>query len=303
MATVAAAAAVATVLGGVAMGIALTHRTDDETDRATVGLLHDRTGEAPEALRPLAGTSPSPEALSPEPTAPAQTQAAAVEAPTTVAAPRKAAASRAGNGSATTHAAPVAPPAPTLAIYLPSAGAVTNGGDRRAPLRASKVSAGSGEIASVTVRHSGGSAAMTREADGGYSTVVTGLTNGRTYVFTVRVCNTDYRCTDSAPVRYTPYGTPQAGGVSLTATDTGVTVSWTAAIGNAFPFEYECTVTVIGSPDDPTAPADLAVGHGAGSRSFAGRPDTTYQALKSCGNGRSTSVARSTAVHTTAASG
>jgi hypothetical protein len=191
---------------------------------------------------------------------------------------------------------------PALAVYLPSVGAITNGADQRASLRATGVRPGSGEIASVSVRSSAGTTPMAPDAAGNYAAVVTGLTNGVRYTFVARVCNTDGRCTESAPLGYTPYGTPQAGSTDLTVAGSEGTVSWTAAIGNAFPFEYDCLITVIGTPEDPSAPAGVPVGHGAGSRSFTARPDTTYQAVKSCGNGHATSVVRSGSVAVPAAS-
>ncbi len=206
-----------------------------------------------------------------------------------------------GGGSTSVDPVPLSPPVPTLSVYLPSAGASTNGADGRASLRAVKVSAGSGEIASVTINRGGATTAMTRDAAGTYAAVIEGLTNGTAYRFIARVCNTKNLCTDSAPLSYVPYGTPTAGSVNLTVSGTQVTVTWTASFGNAYPYEYDCALTLTSTPDDAGAPSSFSAGRAAGSRSFTGQPGTSYQALKRCGTGRAVSAVRSGAVGVAAA--
>lgn len=187
---------------------------------------------------------------------------------------------------------PQAPPVATLNIYMPSPGASLTS-DSRAPIRADNVAPGSGTVTSVTVRYSGGSTAL--NATGSYYyAMVTGLTNGRSYTFIARVCNSNGLCTDSNAVSFVPYDSPDAGTLTVAVSGTQVRLTWSAVTMNHYPRAITCTLFVEVSDSSPAGavmPASRDVGLSAGSSTFTGTPGASYRGVKRCTDGRFSDVA------------
>ncbi|MBK7625533.1 MAG: serine/threonine protein kinase [Kineosporiaceae bacterium] len=176
------------------------------------------------------------------------------------------------------------PPVPVLNIYMPSPAAMLSS-DSQAPLRADNVSAGSGSVASVTVRHGSDAIAM-RDVSNYHYAMVTGLVNGTNYTFVARVCNTNKRCTDSNPVNFVPYDSPEIGKVTATVVGSQVKFGWTAVVMNSYPRAITCSLSVESAPKDASAPSRSDIDTGNGSTFFVGKVGTTYSAVKFCTDGR-----------------
>ena len=188
---------------------------------------------------------------------------------------------------------PVEPPGrPTLDRVARTADE-RHSSDGHASLAIGKVAAGSGQVASITVRYTatGGLGegrqdvplAQDRSATD-YDVTVGRLTNGTEYAFTVEVCNSDRQCTTSQPVRFTPYGAPTLEKPTLAATGPGakLTVTVKPVNRNANPGQTVCTVTVTGTPADTDAPTRQSVKSDGDTLTFTGKAATTYVAVESC---------------------
>ncbi|MBL8930842.1 MAG: hypothetical protein JNL54_12015 [Kineosporiaceae bacterium] len=187
---------------------------------------------------------------------------------------------------------PEAPPVATLNIYMPTPGASMTS-DSRAPIRADNVAPGSGTVTSVTVRYSGGSTALSATGSYYYA-MVTGLTNGRSYTFIARVCNSNGLCTDSNAVSFVPYDSPDAGTMTVAVSGTQVRLTWSAVTMNYYPRAITCTLFVEifdSSPAGALMPASRDVGLSAGSSTFTGTPGASYRGVKRCTDGRYSDVA------------
>jgi serine/threonine protein kinase len=188
------------------------------------------------------------------------------------------------DGTATpTPTATQAPPVPSLAVYEPTSNPVVDF-NRRAPLRISGVDAGSGQVASITVLYSGASKQVTpKESVSTYTTTVAELTNGKTYSFTVRVCNTDDMCSTSTEVTHTPYTTPTLQAPVLVARDNDhMSLSWQALSLHGHPGTWTCRISTDSTFPDINAPQNREVDVTGGSLMWDPRTGGEYTVTETC---------------------
>jgi serine/threonine-protein kinase len=175
---------------------------------------------------------------------------------------------------------PTPTPTPTPRVpSVPALAASATGASGRVAVQVSNVVANSGTVASVVVSYDTGAVSLPVPGGQVYDATISGLTDGRSYSFQARVCNSDGLCASSAAASATPYGPSSPGAVTLSRAGSALTVQWTAATGGSS--TSACTLTVVSSPTG-RGPAARQVGLTAGSFGFTGTAATSYQAVKSC---------------------
>ena len=199
----------------------------------------------------------------------------------------------------------------TAAPGTPVVSRVANGpqdahsSDRTATLSVSGVTAGTGTLTSVTVSYrapggTGGrqpvtlgssapgagppSGATAPAAPSSYQVTITGLVNGTPYAFTAQACNSEGRCTSSAPFVFTPFGAPDVVAPTLVAAGGQVTVTVRPVIRNANTAPTACTLAVAATPADAAAPTRTVRSDGD-SVTFPAQAATTYTATEICTTG------------------
>jgi hypothetical protein len=187
---------------------------------------------------------------------------------------------------------PAAPPRPTIAVFHPTpASAISS--DRQVALRIGSVAAGSGSVASVTIRIGAQRVQKVPVVKGRatYDVIVTGLTNGTRYAFSAVVCNTARKCTTSVATSFAPYGLPAPPTVTGTVEGSDITLHWGKVAMNSSPFELSvCSVFVQRSAEgdgsdeaaDEALPAMDVDPAAEGSTSFSGAPGGSYVASYVC---------------------
>jgi serine/threonine protein kinase len=199
-------------------------------------------------------------------------------------------------GASTTSVSPspsaILPAVPTLERVIDPPEAV-HSSDGQVVLGIGQVKPNGGALASITVRYGSSSQQVPITRSGpapaspgpaeptGYRTTITGLTNGTAYAFTAEVCNTLGKCATSTPLNFTPYGAPQVNPPQGTVTGLTVKITWEPVVRNFNPGTTTCTLSVVGTPADPTAPERAASPNG-GSLRFTGKPNTSYVATQAC---------------------
>jgi hypothetical protein len=185
--------------------------------------------------------------------------------------------------SASATETPQLPLTPFLEVYEPTSRPMKDF-DRKAPLRISGVEAGSGDVASITVRYAGGSKKVTpKKGDSTYTVTVGGLTNGKTYTFSVRVCNTDELCATSASVTHMPYTAPTLQAPELVALDhEHMMFTWHALSQNGHPETWTCRISTESTLFDPWAPQDQEVSSSGGSLVWRPHPGSVYTVTEFC---------------------
>jgi serine/threonine-protein kinase len=203
-----------------------------------------------------------------------------------------------------TGASPSPTPSPGVPILSRTvdSSADMHASDQQAKITIAGVTPGAGRITSIAVSYDAAhtqQVPLTSASGGTYRTVVEGLTNGKPYVFTVKVCASTKLCTASAPYLFTPYGSPEVQAPRLSVTGLTVTVATGQVVRHSNPGKTTCTVSV--TPADGT-PQLRPVAPGGETFTFTGRATTTYLATQSCAtDGFPDGTATSTAVTTGAA--
>jgi hypothetical protein len=193
-----------------------------------------------------------------------------------------------GTGAASAASAPVTPVGAVAPGTPTGVGAIAGDGQASVTWTA-PASTGGAAITGYTVTSSPGG--LTATTTGATSAIVTGLTDGTAYTFTVTATNlvgTGSASSPSSPVTpvaETPPGAPTA--VTATAGDGQATVSWTAPTSNGGAPILDYTVT----PTPSTAGSPVDVGTTATQTTITGLTDgTTYTFTVAALNGVGPSV-------------
>jgi hypothetical protein len=162
---------------------------------------------------------------------------------------------------------------------VPTLSAAATGESGKVSVRVSNVEANTGTVASVVVSYGAGASSLPVTGGSVYTTTIGGLTDGRSYTFQARVCNSAGLCTSSPGVSATPYGPANPGTVSLSAAGASLVVAWTAASGDTT--GATCSVRVSATPAS-RAIAARQVGTTGGTFVAPAVAATSYRAIKTC---------------------
>ncbi|MDQ1287862.1 MAG: serine/threonine protein kinase, bacterial [Actinomycetota bacterium] len=250
----------------------------------------------PEPAPSVVTAAPAPTAPAPAPSTASAPSSSATSAPRTVRAdptpeppaPSPSPPPPSASAAATTARTPtptraVSPSVPSLVRSTPSP-AETHSSDGHVILTVGGLQAGTGSIASVTVRHNDGQqqVALGTPPTNSYTTTIDGLENGKKYTFRAEVCNTARLCSTSAPVEFTPYGAPVVPRPRLRASGTTVALSWAAVDRNFNPGRTRCTISVVANPSEPGLPDAKDASPDGDKITFTGKPGSSYIATLVC---------------------
>ena len=190
-----------------------------------------------------------------------------------------------GNASRAAHA----PRVPTL-VADPDPGSLPSS-DSRASFRIDDVVAGSGDITKILITYDGGSQQVKPIARlaGPYHATVTGLVNGESYTFSVRVCNSFGKCADSEPVEFEPFGLPALNELSIESSGLlhrTLVVPPVALNGN--PHLWTCRVTARTTRSDRDAPDNQVVSIDGETITWLPHLLHDYTAQETCTDGTTT---------------
>ena len=178
-------------------------------------------------------------------------------------------------------------PSPTLGPGAPSLGRTPgtpddlHSSDKQVKLTVGSISPGTGTLASITIAYDDGTrqVPVTDPKAASLQVVVAGLSNGRPYTFTAKVCSSTKLCTASPPFTFTPYGAPEVQQPLLTATGLEVKVKALQVIRHSHPGQTTCSVSV--TPAEGT-PQHRSVDPEGESFTFTGKASTAYTATERC---------------------